>query len=283
VGLLAAFGAMFLWGLNYSFAKIAVQQIDPFAVALIRVLVSTPLLFIVLARNPLSLSAADLRMALPLGLSGVLANQIFFITGIRRTTPGHSSLVVALLPIVVVLLANVMLGERLTPLKLAGMAIALAGVVLISLKDGLTFSPETAAGDFLTFCGVCAFGYYTVAGKSIVPRMGALRATALSFLTGGVLMLPLTVPAALRQDWASVSARGWGALAYVVLIATFVCYLLYYAALARIESGKVAAFMYLQPVVAGFTSYLLLGETIHGHFVLGGLAVLAGVFLAERG
>src|SRR5262252_7730722 len=108
VGLLAAFGAMFLWGLNYSFAKIAVQQIDPFAVALIRVLVSTPLLFIVLARNPLSLSAADLRTALPLGLSGVLANQIFFITGIRRTTPGHSSLVVALLPIVVVLLANVM-------------------------------------------------------------------------------------------------------------------------------------------------------------------------------
>ena len=41
--------------------------------------------------------------------------------------------------------------------------------------------------------------------------------------------------------------------------------------------------MYLQPVVAGFTSYLLLGETIRGHFVMGGAAVLLGVFLAERG
>jgi drug/metabolite transporter (DMT)-like permease len=96
-------------------------------------------------------------------------------------------------------------------------------------------------------------------------------------------MLPLTLPALARQDWASLDARGWIALAYVVLIATFVCYLLYYAALSRLESGKVAAFMYLQPVVAGLTSYLLLGETIHGHFVLGGAAVLTGVFLAERG
>jgi drug/metabolite transporter (DMT)-like permease len=113
--------------------------------------------------------------------------------------------------------------------------------------------------------------------------MGALRTTALSFLTGGVLMLPLTIPAALRQDWGSIDTRGWVALSYVVLIATFVCYLLYYWALSRVESGKVAAFMYLQPVVAGFTSYLLLGETIHGHFVLGGIAVLTGVFLAERG
>ena len=41
--------------------------------------------------------------------------------------------------------------------------------------------------------------------------------------------------------------------------------------------------MYLQPVVAGFASYLLLGETIHGHFVWGGVAVLTGVFMAERG
>jgi drug/metabolite transporter (DMT)-like permease len=64
---------------------------------------------------------------------------------------------------------------------------------------------------------------------------------------------------------------------------TFVCYLLYYWALSRIESGKVAAFMYLQPVVAGITSYLLLGETLHGHFLMGGAAVLVGVFLAERG
>ena len=283
LGLLAAFGAMFLWGLNYSFAKIAVQQIDPFAVALVRVLVSTPLLFIALSRTRLDISIADLKTALPLGLSGVLANQIFFITGIRHTTPSHSSLVVALLPIVVVLLANFMLGERLTPLKLAGMGIALAGVMVISLKDGLTFSRDTLTGDLLTFCGVCAFGYYTVAGKSIVPRMGALRATALSFLTGGILMVPLTLPALARQDWASLDARGWIALAYVVLIATFVCYLLYYAALSRLESGKVAAFMYLQPVVAGLTSYLLLGETLHGHFILGGAAVLTGVFLAERG
>ena len=284
LALLAAFSAMFFWGVNYSFAKLAVQEIDPFAVAFVRVLVATPLLFLALARTGAArVTAAELKTVLPLGLSGVLANQVFFITGIRRTTPAHSSLVVALLPIVVLVLANVMLGERLTLLKVMGMTVALTGVLLISLSDGWSFSTMTLTGDLLTFCGVCAFAYYTVAGKAVVPGMGVLRTTALSFLVGGMAMIPLTLPATLRQNWASVGVRGWLGLAYVVLIGTFLCYLLYYWALSRIESGKVAAFMYLQPVVAGITSYLLLGELLHGHFLLGGAAVLVGVFLAERG
>lgn len=282
--LAAAFGAMFLWGLNYSFAKMAVDRIDPLAVALVRVLIATPLLFLVLARSGKArFSLADLRRTLPLGLSGVLANQIFFITGIHMTTPAHSSLVVALLPITVLLLAHWRLGERLTPMKLSGMSVALAGIVLISLRDGWTFSRETLLGDSLTFCGVCSFAYYTVSGKGVIPDLGVLRTTALSFLTGGLAMLPLALPSALRQDWSGIPPHGWLGLVYVVLVGTFVCYLLYYAALARIESGKVAAFMYLQPVVAGVASYFLLGETLHGHFLLGGLAVMLGVFLAERG
>ena len=284
LALLAAFGAMFFWGLNYSFAKMAVQEIDPFAVAFVRVLVATPLLFLALARKGTAgFTTAELKLAIPLGLSGVLANQVFFITGIRRTTPAHSSLVVALLPIVVLVLANLMLRERLTLLKISGMTVALAGVLLISLSDGWSFSRETSTGDLLTFCGVCAFAYYTVAGKGIVPGLGVLRTTALSFLVGGAAMIPLALPATLRQNWGSVSTQGWIGLAYVVLIGTYLCYLLYYWALSRIESGKVAAFMYLQPVVAGVTSYLLLDEMPQGHFLLGGAAVLAGVFLAERG
>ncbi|HEU5181683.1 MAG TPA: EamA family transporter [Candidatus Polarisedimenticolia bacterium] len=280
----SAFGAMFLWGLNYSFAKMAVEEIDPLAVALVRVLVATPLFFLALARDGNArFTLADLKMALPLGLSGVLANQIFFITGIHRTTPSHSSLVVALLPITVLLLANRMLGERLTTMKTLGMLVALAGILLISLGDGWTFSREFLTGDFLTFCGVCAFAYYTVAGRTLVPRFGALRASALAFLIGGAAMLPFVAPAALRQDWSGVTRSGWTGLAYVVLIGTVACYFLYYWALGRIESGKVAAFMYLQPVVAGVTSYLLLGETLRGHFLLGGAAILSGVWLAERG
>ena len=282
----AAIGVTTLfWSVNYSFARMAVLEIDPFAVALVRVLVVTPLFFLALARSGglVRPTLAELRIVLPLGLTGVLANQVFFITGIRRTTPAHSSLVVALLPVVVLILASFLLGERLTPLKVLGVLVAFGGVALISFRDGWSFSRETLVGDLLTLCGVCAFAYYTVAGKAVIPRLGVLRTTALVFLTGGGAMIPLVLPAALRQPWGTVTPRGWVALAYVVFIGTFLCYLLYYWALARIESGKVAAFTYLQPVLAAAASYLILGESIHGHFVVGGLAVLAGVYLAERG
>jgi len=282
----AAVGATtLLWSVNYSFAKMAVLEIDPFAVALVRVLVVTPLFFLALARRGglVRPTLSELRVALPLGLTGVLANQVFFITGIRRTTPAHSSLVVALLPVLVMVLASFLLGERLTRLKIAGVVVAFAGVAIISVREGWSFSREILAGDLLTLCGVCGFAYYTVAGKEVIPRLGVLRTTALVFLTGGGLMVPLTLPAALRQPWGSVSATGWLALAYVVFVGTFLCYLLYYWALARIDSGKVAAFTYLQPVLAGTVSYLILGEAIQGRFVLGGLAILTGVYLAERG
>jgi len=288
-GLVSAYAAIgattLLWSLNYSFAKMAVAEINPFAVALVRVLVATPLFFAVLARrgDPVRPTWAELRLAFPLGLTGVLANQIFFITGIRRTTPAHSSLVVALLPVTVLILAAILLGERLTLLKMTGILVAFTGILLISLREGWSFSRETLSGDLLTLCGVCAFSYYTVAGKATIPRLGVLRTTALAFLCGGALMIPLVLPAALRQPWTAVPMRGWVALAYVVFVGTFLCYLLYYRALAAIESGKVAAFTYLQPVIAGVASYLILGEEIRGHFLLGGLAVLTGVFLAERG
>jgi len=282
----AAIGvATILWSVNYTFAKMAVLEIDPFAVALVRVLVVTPLFFLALARREglARPTLSELRVALPLGLTGVLANQVFFITGIRRTTPTHSSLVVALLPVLVMVLASFLLGERLTRLKIAGVTVAFAGVALISVREDWSFSRDTLSGDLLTLCGICAFAYYTVAGKEVIPRFGVLRTTALVFLTGGALMVPLALPAALRQPWGSVSARGWLSLAYVVFVGTFLCYLLYYWALARIESGKVAVFTYLQPVLAGAFSYLVLGEVIRGHFVLGGLAILSGVYLAQRG
>jgi drug/metabolite transporter (DMT)-like permease len=282
---LAIAAATILWSVNYSFAKMAVLEIDPFAVAFVRVLVATPLFFMALAwqGQPILPTVAELRAALPLGVTGVLANQIFFITGIRRTTPAHSALVVSLLPVAALLLAAFLLGEKLTPLKVTGVLVAFAGIFLISIRDGWSFSRDTLGGDLLTLCGVCAFAYYTVAGKKVIPRIGVLRTTALCFLIGGALMLPLVISRALHQDWGSVSPRGWGALAYVVFAATFLCYLLYYGALSRIESGKVAAFTYLQPVLAGITSYLILDESIQGHFVLGGIAVLTGVYLTERG
>lgn len=277
--------ATLLWGMNYSFAKIAVTEIHPLAVAFVRVLAATPLFFAVLARRgePVRPTASEIRVLLPLGLSGVFANQLFFIFGIRRTTPAHSSLVVALLPITVLLLAAWLLKEPITRLKAGGVALAFGGILLLSFRNGWRFSRDTLAGDVLTFCGVCSFSYYTVAGKATLPRFGVLRTTALAFLTGGAAVALVAAPAAARQDWGTVSSRGWISLAYVVLVGTFLCYYLFFWALSRIESGKVAAFTYFQPVIATITSFLLLGETIEGHFVLAGLAVLTGVWMTERG
>jgi drug/metabolite transporter (DMT)-like permease len=188
-----------------------------------------------------------------------------------------------MLPVFVLLLSALGRQERVSALKLGGILAAFAGVCLIALEHGLGFEGSSLEGDLLTLAGVLAFAGYTVLGKPVLRELGPLDATGLAFLTGGTAILLVTAPAASRQDWRSVSAPGLACLAAVVVLSTIVAYILYYFAVARIDPSKVAAFMYLQPVVAALIAYSLLGERFSGTFLAGGGLVLAGVMLAERG
>jgi drug/metabolite transporter (DMT)-like permease len=96
-------------------------------------------------------------------------------------------------------------------------------------------------------------------------------------------VLLVTWPAALRAPWTTLSPSGWAGLAFVVLGATVLAYLLYYLALDRLEPSKVAAFMYLQPVIAALVAYAVAGEALTSRFAAGGTLILAGVLVAERG
>jgi drug/metabolite transporter (DMT)-like permease len=281
----AALGAVVLWGINFSTAKRVLLELDPLAVAAARagvgVLVFLGLLL--LFQGTRGLAFDRLRRAAPLGLLGVFANQLLFIEGLKRTTAAHSAILIALLPLYVLVLATLARQERISVRKAAGIAVASGGVVLVASDHGLGPGSGTLFGDLITMAGGLAFAAYTVAGRPVVRDLGPLATTSLAFLGGGTAVLLVTWPAALRASWRALSPAGWGGLAFVVLGATVLAYLLYYLALDRLEPSKVAAFMYLQPVIAALAAWLLAGEALTARFAMGGSLILAGVLLAERG
>ena len=94
--LLAMCGATVIWGINFSAAKYATQQFDPFFIAAVRILIAAPVLFLLVpaAGKKEIFRPGVFRTFLPLSLTGILINQVCFIKGIESTTPGgwaHSS------------------------------------------------------------------------------------------------------------------------------------------------------------------------------------------------
>jgi drug/metabolite transporter (DMT)-like permease len=282
-GYIAAASCVLIWGANYSIAKRALQEVDPFAIACARAAAGVLFfgLLLLLRRGSRGLAPGLLR-ALPLGLLGIFANQLLFMTGLSRTSAAHSAILIGMLPVFVLLISALLHQERVTGPKTTGILIAFAGVCLIALEHGIAFEAPNVAGDLLTLSGVLAFAGYTVLGRPVLRDLGPLDATGLAFLSGGVLILLVTIPAAARQEWRSVSPAAYACLAFVVALSTIVAYILYYFAVARIDPSKVAAFMYLQPIVAALIAFGVAGERFSGPFMLGGSLVLGGVLLAER-
>jgi drug/metabolite transporter (DMT)-like permease len=284
-GVAAALGAVVLWGINFSAAKRVLQELDPLAVAAARASVGVVVFLVLLlaVEGGRGLSLDRVRRAAPLGLLGVFANQLLFIEGLKRTTAAHSAVLIALLPLYVLVLAAATRQERITLAKALGIAIAFGGVVLVASDHGLGTGSGTLRGDLITMAGGLAFAAYTVAGRPVVRDLGPLATTSLAFLGGGSAVLLVTWPAALQAPWGSLSPSAWAWLAFVVLGATVLAYLLYYLALDRLEPSKVAAFMYLQPVIAALLAYAIAGEALTSRFAAGGTLILAGVLVAERG
>jgi drug/metabolite transporter (DMT)-like permease len=284
-GVAAALGAVVLWGINFSVAKRVLQELDPLAVAAARAFTGVVVFLVLLlaVEGGRGLSLDRVRRAAPLGLLGVFANQLLFIEGLKRTTAAHSAVLIALLPLYVLVLAAATRQERITLAKALGIAIAFGGVVLVASDHGLGPGSGTLLGDLITMAGGLAFAAYTVAGRPVVRDLGPLATTSLAFLGGGSAVLLVTWPVALRAPWGALSPSGWAGLAFVVLGATVLAYLLYYLALDRLEPSKVAAFMYLQPVIAALVAYAVAGEALTSRFAAGGTLILTGVLVAERG
>ena len=232
-----------IWGANYTVAKIALTELDPFTLAACRVILATTFLFLILKLQPRQDPLPDRRsmaqMAF-LGLTGVGLNQVLFVHGLHRTVPSHSSLVIATGPIWVLLLAAVFLDEHIGVRKITGVLISFIGVIALTLSADFSIDRSRLAGDLLTLCGVLCFSIYTITSKETIVRYGILRTTAYCHLFGTLMLLPAVF--FLRSpNPGIVTYRSILAVTYMGLFASATAYLIFYRGLRDIGAAKIAA------------------------------------------
>ncbi len=286
-GLYALVGAMVLmWSINFTIGKIATRQFSALALSAIRIQVAAVILLaIFVARRGLS-GFAEFRshwklMAL-LGLFGVVGNQGFFVLGLALTSVAHSSLIVSLGPVFVLVLARLHGLEKLSRLKIAGLAVSVAGVAIL-VSEHHNGQHSSLLGDCFIASGSLTFAYFVILSKEVTTRFDSLSLNTFTYTSGAVMMIPLSAAGLARGGIAHVNVHGWLAMLYMAAFSSVAAYLIFYYGLQYIPATRMSAFSYLQPPIATALSWVLLGEPITLPLVAGGLVIFTGVYLTEKG
>jgi len=276
----------FCWATNIIAGKEALRGVGPLALAQLRVLgaaVVFAILFLGWRRRPsLRLAPTQWRSLAIVALLGITLNQLCFIGGLARTSTAHAALIVALGPVMVLFLSCFLRMEPLTWLKSAGMLVSFCGVALLTGGKAGQEGGTTGLGDLMLVVGSAMFAYYTILTKKVADQYDTLTLNLIVFALGALLMTPFTAHEILGTRWDALPARVWCSAGYMIVLGSAAAYLIFAFVLTELAPSRVAAFNYLQPVIAIALGVWMLGEKITARVALGGIAILLGVYLAER-
>ncbi len=265
-----------IWGFSFLAMRIALDEIGPFNVVFHRVLWAMLVLWgaVLLTRQRLPNAPAIWIAFLVMGLLNNIIPFGLIAWGQQYIETGLASIINASTAIWGVFVAALLLpDERLTRRKLAGVLIGFAGVVCAVGVNALRAFDITSLGQLAIVASSLSYALAGVWARKRLQGLSPVVAAA-GMLTGSTLIaLPLAVFAegGIAFD---LTARTWGALMYVSLIATALAYLLYYRVLAVAGSGNVMLVTLLLVPVAIIAGAVVLGETLQPS-AYAGFALLA--------
>ena len=221
-----------------------------------------------------------------LSLLGVAGYHLTLNYGEQYTTAGTASIIIASSPAMTFLLAIPLLGERSGPLRVAGLGLAFAGVLVLILLAGEGEAGEVGTDDRLGMAVLVlapvTWAIYNVVGKPLFTAHDPLAITAYFNLLGLLIILPLATPDLVEQT-RGLDTMGWGALLLLAFGGTLLATVFYNVGLRHMAATRAAGFVYLVPLVATGAGVVLLDEPLSLWMFVGGAMVLGGVWLIDRG
>lgn len=275
--LIPLFAAFVLWGSQYVISKIALRTVPPVTLLALRYLVSVPALFIVLRlRHALTpVKKGDWPILFAIGFTGYFASFCLQMLGINRLTGSVSSLLGAMNPIFIPILAAFFLHERITPAKIACVALSMAGVVVIVGVDGTV----DASGALLMLASVFLWSTASIIIRRVSGRYDPMQIALIAILcalpfTGGWSLIEL------QSAPCSFTLESVLAVLYMGVLGTAVTHSLWNYSLRVMDASFCSMFYPMQPLVSSILGVLFLHEAITPGFVIGALMICCGIVAA---
>jgi drug/metabolite transporter (DMT)-like permease len=221
-------------------------------------------------------------------ISGVLLHGLY-LGGVwwavkHGLSAGISGLLVALQPLLTALLGPTLLKERITPVQWAGVAVGLAGVIMV-LSPRLGFGTGIAevtpwlalAINVVGVIGITAGSFYQ---KAYVASGDLRTVTAVQYCGALAFVAPLSFATEARVFDHSIEV--YAALAWSVIVLSVFAIGLMLLMINRGEVTRVSALIYLVPATVALQAWAMFGETLNGVQIIGMIVTAAGVYLATR-
>lgn len=275
--LIPLFAAFVLWGSQYVISKIALRTVPPVTLLALRYLVSVPALFIVLRlRHALTpIKKGDWPILFAIGFTGYFASFCLQMLGINRLTGSVSSLLGAMNPIFIPILAAFFLHERITPAKIACVALSMAGVVVIVGVDGTV----DTSGALLMLASVFLWSTASIIIRRVSGRYDPMQIALIAILcalpfTGGWSLIEL------QSAPCSFTLESVLAVLYMGVLGTAVTHSLWNYSLRVMDASFCSMFYPMQPLVSSILGVLFLHEAVTPGFVIGALMICCGIVAA---
>jgi drug/metabolite transporter (DMT)-like permease len=210
-------------------------------------------------------------------LLGVVLNQLLFVKGLDLTTVINATLLGTTIP-VFTLLVSIALGyDRVSLRKALGILLAALGVVYLVDPLRADFSGSTTLGNLLIVANSISYGAYIAISKDLLKRYGALTVITWIFIFGSLATIPIGAFTLATTPIQHAGPGVWLAIFYIILVPTVGAYYLNAWALVRVAPSTVAAYIYLQPLIAFALAPLILGEKWNSRTWIASALIFAGV------
>jgi drug/metabolite transporter (DMT)-like permease len=277
----ALFTVALLFSANYVISKLGMREFSPMVFAWLRIAGAAAILAVLVRGEP-PLSRDDARRVAGFAILGVVINAPLFLLGLSMTSVHVAALLITTIPVFTLAAAIATGRERASATRIGGIALACTGALLVVGGESFAGTWRSVLGATLIVINCLSYALYLVLSKPSMARLSARRVVARMFAVGTVVLLPIAALPMVRQDWHSLSTGAWVALGLVIAGPTISAYLLQAWALRYADSSLVAAYTYIQPVLATILGAMFFSEVIHSIVLVAAVLIFAGVWLAGR-
>lgn len=283
--LIAAWMVAIIYGVTFTIAKdVMPKYIDAFGFIFLRVGGSTILFWLAsFFVKTEKIDRKDFPRILAAAFFGVALNMLTFFKGLSYTSPIMGAVLMVTTPMIVLVLSAIIMKERMQKNKIIGILLGLTGTItLILYGKSMVNAPNATLGNFLVFVNAVSYGFYLILVKKLMDKYNAFSFVKWIYLFGFLMVIPFGWGEFQAIDWPLVPMNIYWKIGFVVVVSTFLTYLLNLLSMRELKPTTVAVFIYLQPFFA--TVFAIgLGKDELSWVKIGSAALIfAGVYLVIK-
>jgi drug/metabolite transporter (DMT)-like permease len=279
--------AMFICGSAVVVSKMMVETIPTFLVTelgiLIGMLILLPVTFIV-KKESYKLDKRTFVILLGQALCGIFMYRVFTFWGLSFTSAANGGLISSSSPAIVVILAYIILKEKVSRNGLLGLIFVLIGLISINLYTyfSVATNHNSILGNLLIFAAVICEALFSVLSKIKCKKISPLYRTTIIVVIAFVCLLPFATYDAVNYNFSEMPSMTIGCIIYYGIFVTFLSYIFWFRGIEKVPVSKAALFTSVVPVSSILLAMVVLGERIKVVHVLGMLCIIAGILISFK-